>query len=187
LTKPKKCRVCRQPYIPVRPLQYLCSFECALKDAQKESAKFWKQQRDLERKTRREAKERLKTRRDWLKDVQVAVNRYVRLRDSDKPCISCGTWKAAQWDAGHYMSAGGHPALRFEPLNIHKQCSVCNAHKSGNLVMYRAGLIEREGIKTVEWLEGPHEPAKWTIEELKVMKTEFSRMARELEKQREAA
>ncbi|MDE3023548.1 MAG: recombination protein NinG [Pseudomonadota bacterium] len=187
MIRPKKCRICHQPYTPIRPLQTVCSYGCALIDAQKESAKLWKHQRALERKARKEAKERLKTRRDWIKEVQSAVNRFVRLRDADKPCISCGTWKAAQWDAGHYMSAGGHPALRFEPLNIHKQCSVCNAHKSGNLVMYRAGLIEREGIKTVEWLEGPHDPAKWTIDDLKAKKTEFSRMARELLREREAA
>ena len=186
--KPPKCKHCRQPILNARnSLVTSCSLECALALAKKEVAKERVAEAKARRKEYREGKERLKTRRDWIKDVQAAVNRYVRLRDADKPCISCGTWKAAQWDAGHYMSAGGHPALRFEPLNIHKQCSVCNAHKSGNLVMYRAGLIEREGIKTVEWLEGPHEPAKWTIDDLKAKKTEFSRMARELEKQREAA
>ena len=135
-----------------------------------------------ERKLRREARERLKTRRDWLKEAQAAVNRYVRLRDADKPCISCGTFKAAQWDAGHYMSAGGHPATRLDPRNIHRQCSACNSHKSGNLLMYRLGLIERVGIEVVEWLEGPHEPAKWTIEQLKQVKAEYTAKARELER-----
>jgi hypothetical protein len=32
----------------------------------------------------------------------------------------------------------------------------------------------------VEWLEGPHEPQKWSIDDLKAIKAEYSRKAREL-------
>jgi len=37
---------------------------------------------------------------------------------------------------------------------------------SGNITLYRINLIKKIGIERVEWLEGPHPPAKWTIEEL---------------------
>jgi hypothetical protein len=126
------------------------------------------------RKETRSALTALKTRRDWLKEAQAAVNKYVRARDAGKPCVSCGALTAGQWDAGHYRSAGGHPALRLDPLNIHKQCSVCNAHKSGNLIEYRKELINRIGLEKVEWLEGPHEPKKYSIEDLKAIKADFT-------------
>jgi hypothetical protein len=171
--------------MPRNRMQIVCSWRCSLAEVEKSNLRRERRKKIDESRSLRAQKEALKTRREWLKEAQIAVNRYVRLRDKDKPCVSCGTTTAAQWDAGHYMSAGGHPALRLNPLNIQKQCSVCNAHKSGNLVLFRRELINRVGLEKVEWLEGPHPPAKWTIEELKQIKTEYTRMVRELEKKGE--
>lgn len=65
------------------------------------------------------------------------------------------------------MSVGGHSSeLRFDEDNTHKQCSVCNNHKSGNLAEYRPNLINKIGKEAVERLEGPHDPKKYTIDEL---------------------
>jgi hypothetical protein len=66
------------------------------------------------------------------------------------------------------MSVGGHSAaLRFDENNTHKQCSVCNNYKSGNLAEYRPNLIVKIGLEEVERLEGPHDPKKYTIDELR--------------------
>jgi hypothetical protein len=37
-------------------------------------------------------------------------------------------------------------------------------------------------VDKVEALEGPHEPKKYTIEEIKEIKAKYSKMARELER-----
>lgn len=69
--------------------------------------------------------------------------------------------------AGHYKSIGAHPELRFNEFNVNKQSMKDNAWLSGNIEGYRKGLIEKYGVKVVEWLEGPHEPKKYTLDELK--------------------
>jgi hypothetical protein len=52
----------------------------------------------------------------------------------------------------------------------------------GNLVLYRLGLIRRIGLEAVERLEGPHEPRKYSIDELREIRDTYRRRARELEK-----
>ena len=97
-------------------------------------------------------------------------NKYIRLRDKDEPCISCGYISdgknSRQWHAGHYRPAGQNTALRFDERNVHKQCSICNNYKSGNLVAYRENLIKKIGIEEVERLETEKPVKKWTAEEL---------------------
>lgn len=109
----------------------------------------------------------------WMKKAQVAFNAYIRARDAGKPCISSGRPLVGKYDAGHYRSVGAHPELRFCELNCHGQSVADNQHKSGNLVEYRINLINRIGLDAVEWLEGPHEPKKYTIEELKAIEKEY--------------
>jgi hypothetical protein len=134
------------------------------------------------RKEYRSAKQKMKSRADWLREAQAAFNRYIRLRDHDKPCISCGRQHQGQWHAGHYRSVGACPELRFEEANVHKQCAPCNDHLSGNIVEYRRCLIERIGIDQVEWLEGNHEAKKYTIEEIRAIKAEYTHKSKELMK-----
>jgi len=128
----------------------------------------WKRQCSIAKAKRieiRKRKEKLKTLRDWIKDAQVAFNAYVRERDSSRPCISCGKF-AASWDAGHYRTTAAAPELRFDEDNVHRQCVQCNQHKHGNVVEYRIRLIERIGLARVERLEGPHEPKRYTRDEV---------------------
>lgn len=92
------------------------------------------------------------------------LHKWVReVRDLNKPCVSCGRSWADEWHAGHFINAGNHAEIRHEPDNIHKQCSQCNTHLSGNLVPYREELIRRIGLERVEWLElnkGAHRTTK---------------------------
>lgn len=134
------------------------------------------------RKEYREAKVKAKTLRDWMKEAQAAFNAFIRCRDANLPCVSCGRHHQGQYHAGHYMPTSTRPSLRFHELNVWKQCSACNNHKHGNLVHYRVELIKRIGVDIVNWLEGEHEPAKYTIEDLQEIKSIYSRKAREVVK-----
>lgn len=185
--RPKKCRntACRTEFVPARPLQTACSVACAIALTQATKARQSREQDKQERAARRAARERIKTKGDYLRETQAAFNEWIRERDRDLPCISCDRFHQGQWHAGHYRTVGANPELRFNPLNVHKQCAPCNNHKSGDIVNYRINLVERIGADKVEWLEGPHEPKRYTIEELKAMKASFRAMTRNLK--REAA
>lgn len=180
--KPKKCRVaaCRASFVPSRMGQAVCSPACALIDGPRHAPKARKALADIERKDIKVRKEKLKSRADHAKDTQQSFNEWVRLRDADLPCVSCGRHHDGQYHAGHYRTVAANPAIRFEPLNVHKQCAPCNNHKSGDIVNYRIELVKRIGAEAVEWLEGPHEPKKYTVEQLKAMTAEYRAKTREL-------
>ncbi|WP_096128529.1 recombination protein NinG [Pseudomonas syringae] len=178
----KKCAHCSEAFLPSRPMQKVCGPICAIAMPAENLPQARKALADIERKEIKARKEKLKSRSDHMKDTQQAFNEWVRHRDMGEPCVSCGRDHNGQWHAGHYRSVGGHPALRFEPLNVWRQCAPCNTHKSGDLVNYRAELVRRIGIVNVEWLEGPHEPQKYTIEELKALTAKYRALTRELKK-----
>lgn len=107
--------------------------------------------------------------------AQTLVNKYVRVRDNLQPCISCGfiphydkkgNYITRQWHASHYMPMGNNSAIRYDEDNIHKACSICNNHLSGNLIPYRIELIKKIGLEKVIFLETQKHPKKWSIEEL---------------------
>lgn len=168
------CRVCAEPFIPFQPLQAVCSLKCA-----KRVPIIARNTLKAEKKADRAKRESLKPRSKWLAEAQKEVNAYVRIRDAALPCISCGKYHEGKYDAGHYLSTGARPELRFDESNIHRQCVPCNRHLHGNLVLYRAALVERIGLSGVLWLEGPHEPKKYTIEDLKAIKAEYQQKARD--------
>lgn len=162
------------------------------------------QERDKARKAKqeraehRERKQRIKTRSEWLKEAQAAFNTYIRARDDGLPCICCGEYgdglhgRGGEWDAGHYLSRGAYPELRFVETNCHRQLKSCNAGsnkyaRKGRTVRegYRERLIERIGLEKVEWLEGPHEAPKYTIDELRIIRDTYRAKLKEL--RREAA
>ena len=179
----KRCRVCREPFMPRNTLQPCCyKYECQVTYATAHALKSQEKRKKQERKELREAKQRIKSRAEWLKEAQNEVNRYVRLRDKDLPCISCGRFHNGQYHAGHYRTVGSAPELRFELSNIHKQCAPCNNHLSGNIVNYRLRLVEKIGAEAVEWLEGKHEPLKLTIPEIIAIRDKYRLLCRALTK-----
>lgn len=189
--KPKTCKnpACRASFVPQRLGQNVCNYTCglAIKDVHQEKAR--KSLAQVERREIKVCKEKLKSRSDHLREAQAAVNEYVRLRDAHLPCISCDStpndndlMTGSRWDAGHYRSVGACPELRFEPLNIHRQCVKCNRNLSGNAVEYRIRLIQRIGAEKVVWIEGHHEARKYTVEEIKAIKAEYRAKTRELKR-----
>ena len=125
---------CKKKFDKIRANQLVCSYSCA--------SAYTKQLRDKKEKkewTARKKKvaEELKTNSDHRKELQILVNKFIRLRDKDKGCISCGQSLNTKFDAGHFRSVGSCPELRFNEENIHGQCVYCNQHLHGNLIQYR--------------------------------------------------
>jgi len=145
----------------------VCQWKCAIEFAKNQKIKTVK-------KEVKEAKLKLKSRSDWLKETQIVFNKYIRLRDQNDGCISCGSTSASSYHAGHYRSIGSAGHLRFNEHNCHRQCAACNTHLSGNLIRYRLGLIRKIGIQLVETLESDNATVKWSIDEIKILKAQFS-------------
>ena len=174
MTRQKTCKSkeCKKKFTPERPMQNVCSFHCAIA--------YSKQLEDKRDESKRKVGRRaLKQFNDsdinlLKRKAQKACNEYIRLRDRKEPCISClYVGNGRQWHAGHYKPQGGNSLLRYDERNIHKQCSICNNHKSGNLVPYRENLIKKIGIETVEELESMNTIKKWSKEELEVIITKY--------------
>ena len=185
--KQHKCKECGEYYTKFRSTQQVCSVKCAMamgkRKAEEKRKKLEKADRLEASRRMRERKEKLKSRPDWLKDLQRVFNEFIRLRDADLPCISCGRYHQGQWHAGHYRSVGACPELRFNEDNVHKQCSACNNHLSGNILEYRLGLIEKIGLERVEFLERKdHPPLKLSEEEIKELIKVYRAKVRELKK-----
>lgn len=170
----RKCKICKREFQKERPLQMCCGYECSIKYVNKLNEIKWKREK-------KEMKEKIKTRSDHLKDLQKIFNKWIRL-SKDQACISCGTdLRGRKFDAGHYRSVGNTPSLRFEPDNVFPQCVYCNQYLSGNPIEYRIRLVKKIGIDRVEWLEGEHEPKKYTIEEIKKLQRLYKEMIKKLE------
>lgn len=76
-------------------------------------------------------------------------------------------------------------SLRWEPLNGHVQCEYCNRVLKGNLEIYRLNLIKEYGVKTIENLEAlSSELRKWTLQEMKELRTKFTKLIKEIKKQK---
>ena len=160
----RKCKECGCIFKKERPLQFVCSPKCAAsyssKQRLKQVSKEWREEKKVLR-------EKLKSQADYVKDLQTVFNQYIRLRDKDLPCVSCGIRICEEFHAGHYI-ATTYQVLRFNEFNVWKQCSRCNTHLRGNTVPYRIELINRIGLTEVEKLENKrHEISKLSIPDLK--------------------
>lgn len=181
--KQKTCKACGDKFSPMfNTTQVVCSPKCALAHAPANSDKARKAIAQRDRHEIKVRKEKLKSRAEHMREAQAAFNEWIRSRDADRPCVSCGRHHEGQYHAGHYRSVGANPELRFEPLNVWKQCAPCNTYLSGNLVNYRLALLQLIGPEKVDWLEGPHPARKHSIEEIKTIKAEFRAKTKELKR-----
>lgn len=186
----RTCRVCRNNFQPVRCLQQTCSFDCEVKlgliHAERSKAKREKAERIAEIASTKILRLKLKTKSEWMREAQSAINSYVRVRDSELGCISCdkpSSWNG-QWHASHFKSTGANSFLRFNLWNIHKACSVCNNHLSGNIGEYSKRLPEKIGNERFEYLDTAPKIGKYSVEYLKRMRDIFRKKTRMLMKRR---
>jgi hypothetical protein len=185
-----ECRICFVEYVKAKPMQAVCGLACAQVMGQRKAELERVKKERAERVKDNIARITMKTQRDWINEVQIAFNKFIRTRDAHKTCICCGQPLSAgdvggRYDAGHYRSVGSAPHLRFHEDNCHAQTKRCNRYGAGRAVDYRLGLIQRIGLEAVERLEADQDRRKYSIDELKALKAEFSRKARELEKRRD--
>lgn len=185
MTKPSKCKVCKCAYTKTRPLQTVCSPPCAMTLARNVGEQLRVKAETEDRKKTREKLDAMRTKPQLVKVAQTAFNAFVRVRDSDKPCISCGkkaTNESNSTDAGHFRSVGSAPHMRFVEDNCHGQCKHCNQYLAGNVLAYRKGLIERVGLARVEQIEADQTVRKYTKEGLQEIARHYNAEARRLKK-----
>ena len=177
VSKPRKkmCAVCREKFQPQRMMQPCCSVPCAIEKAKRDKAKQM-------RKETRKAKQKLKSRGQWLREAQTVFNQWIRL---SKPnvCISCGnTFSGGQQpQAGHFKSIGARPDLRFTEDNCWVQDVGCNSYKSGNIEAYRAQLVHLIGQDRLDALEVVGK-SDWSIDEIKQIKAKYQAKIKEWKK-----
>ncbi|EOD2822302.1 recombination protein NinG [Providencia sp. DFU6] len=201
----RKCKICKVIFHPSYDNIWWCcpehGAELAIKRRSKEreklEAKLKKEQKQKEVKARDKLKARklaVKPLSYFRQQAQAAFNQFIRLRDRNEPCISCGETNppdlhGGQWDCGHFLSVGAHPELRFEERNAYKQCKSCNAgagkysHKNATVTQkYELRLVERFGQELVDWLRGPHEIPHWKREDYIRIRDEYRAKVKELKK-----
>lgn len=167
----RKCKNCKEVFQKKQPLQFVCSPKCGIEYNRK----------DKDKKMIKQMKENLLTHKDYIKMFQVVFNAYIRKRDADKPCISCGTTANVKYDAGHFYPTT-YQYLRFNEDNVHKQCSNnCNLHKHGNFQEYAPRLEERIGFERVQKLHNDrHKRLELSIPELKELIKEYKLKTKQL-------
>lgn len=169
----KKCKVCKNWFERKSEWQQVCdNVDCAVTYAKSEIIKKQVQTKKAFRQTE---KSKLK------ENAQYWFNKFVRLRDKNEPCISCGHTQGRQFHAGHFKPSGANPQLRFNELNVHKQCSICNNYKSGNLAEYRKNLIKKIGIRNVEALEQDKSTKKYSEKDYQDIIVKYKEKYRKLE------
>lgn len=183
----KTCKICRIKFVPSRPMQVVCGPQCANAYAWREKTKAEVVAAREDRKTVRLRKDAIKTRREWIREAQVAFNAYIRERDRNKSCICCVEPLAGVqgstgglFDCGHYRSVGSAPHLRFDERNAHGQRKQCNRYGAGRAVDYRLGLIQRIGMEEVESVESDNKSRKWSVDELKAIIATYKQKLKEL-------
>jgi len=187
----RRCKICRAKFTPQFENHRWCcpehGAEFALLELEKKKEKQRQEKAKKERAAWRKRKAAVKPLSHWEDLTQRVVNDYIRERDHDLPCISCGTWITVRWEAGHFRSRGAASHLRYNEDNIHKQCHRCNDELSSNAIPYRIALVEKIGPERVEALENNNKPHRFTREELESIRRHYSALRRALLKKREAA
>jgi len=172
IVKAKKCKQCKSSVlnqdIAVRtPLFVFCSFKCA-KDYALIKSKAARQRLDNKAKKAAKVKHAIdkksvKRRSDWYATLQALVNQWVtKVRDIDEACCTCGTRKPdIKYDAGHFFTVAARPDIRFNTMNIHKQCNQkCNVYGSGMRLEYKEFIIARYGQEGLDELTLEGNPLK---------------------------
>ena len=205
----KKCKHC-EAYIDAKDglaikSGFYCDMDHAIKfgqaQAQKKreriAAKAEKEKRAHIRKRKAEIN---RTITHWKPKAQAIFNKFIRLRDIDLPCVSCGATveeiesgpyrPGGYWDAGHFLGRGAMPELRFHEDNVHKQCKSCNGAeknpKKRDTVAkeYEYRLRLRIGDDKVDFLKGPHELPRLRVDDYINVFEEYKLKVREIENAR---
>lgn len=143
---------------------------------QQKEQREWKQEKAV-------LKNKLKTLGQYEAEAKKSFQKWIRLRDKNQNCISCGINDTELFDGGHYKKAEIYSGVIFDQNNCHKQCRKCNRFLNGNELMYRQGLIKRYGIEYADAIElkaNETRNYKYTKEELIAKKIKFDILIKEI-------
>jgi len=180
-SKPKgrKCANCKTPFPIFNSMSKVkwCSPECGLILSQVALGKITAVKAKAERADIKARKDMRKTRNEWIAEVQVVFNLFIRTRDikAGHGCIDCGKPFEPQKpggsiDAGHYLSRGSAPHLKFEENNCFAQRKNCNRPGGTTREAFREGVKARIGLEALEALESDQTSRDWTIDDLRALK-----------------
>jgi hypothetical protein len=185
-TNKLKCRYCkkygdREGMLKINGGNY-CNIDCATSYGREKGLKA--RQKAFNNQTTKLKKAVKEKDVSWhLKEAQHWFNRFIRLRDSGKPCISCDKPDdgSHQRHASHYRSVGACGSMRFDESNVHASCSVCNNHLSGNIGEYTPRLISKIGREEYDRIKRAPNAQKRTVHELKEIISKYKAKCKELE------
>lgn len=150
ILKQRPCKICKKLFTPRLPAQPKCQ-PCGFEEQRQKNCALYN--KTLTIRTKKPQKP-LKAKIDA---EQARINKIVRERDANKPCISCGK-KMEEWEfnAGHYYARSQCESLRYDLDNIHGQCCWCNSKMTEDPKIpenYRKNLLERIGGERVARLD----------------------------------
>ncbi len=184
LFKNKSCKACGSIFPQYKSTEVVCSIKCAVdyQKLPKQQEKIAKQAKKREAKEfnafKENHKQKHKSLTEYESEAKKEFQRWIRERDADQPCISCGNYNTDDWAGGHYHPAGIYSGVIFNELNCHKQCnSHCNKFLGGNLIEYRKHLsvkIGEDNLVKLEQLANDTRKYKWTREQLIEIKERYS-------------
>lgn len=98
----RRCKICRAKFTPAFENHRWCcpehGAEFAMQELEKKREKQAQAKAKKERAEWRKRKAAVKPLRHWEDMTQRVVNDYIRERDYELPCISCGTFDTVQWE-----------------------------------------------------------------------------------------
>jgi hypothetical protein len=146
----KNCenKKCKKLFSPRNSIQTVCSLPCAIVVSAEKAKLKESKKKELNLKL----KESLKTLGDYKKDLQIEVNKIVRLIDQECSCLACGVTNA-KFDASHFRGVGAWDNLRYNLHNIYSGCAQCNTHKGGNLIKFREGIVTLFGESQINYMD----------------------------------
>jgi hypothetical protein len=171
-----KCKFCKKEFTQFNSTISVCGYQCAI-----EWGKLHPKKTSIKRvnsQLKSEAKEKLETYSQKVNKVKVIFQKWIRERDKNEPCISCGTLTANEWHASHFKKAETYSGVIFNEINVWKSCKKCNVFLNGNELNYRERLVKKIGLEQVialENLANETRTKKWTLEELQQIKTKYKK------------
>ena len=150
----KKCKICDNKFYPSNERQVVCGWKCAIQHANIITKKEVVKRAKADKKRIRQQKQDLITPSEWKNKLQKYFNKYIRIRDHLRGCISCdSSLEGTKYDAGHFWEKSKYPFLRFHEANCHGQCVRCNKHRGSNAHEYRLRITERITPEQLQWLD----------------------------------
>lgn len=170
-SEPRPCRACPKQFVPRRPLQAVCSLRCAKKEARQKRLAG----EALLKSQTRARKEAAKTKGELAAEAWAAFSKWIRWRDRNTTCIDCGQPFEPQKpggsvDAGHFLARSTHPHLKFDERNVFAQRKNCNRPGGTTYAAFKAGVVARNGLATVEALEADREPRRPRAADLRAIR-----------------